>query len=289
MGEPPSRAPAPRLEPDPEPEPEPEPEPTGDPRPSPWSRPSRKRRRLSRRRSLPLPWPGPRLCDRAGPRCGTQARSTHPMAVCGVERAQPRGALRAAPARLQVRAPGEAPRASAPAGPLRGPGGLQGIEGGLPRRDQAGPGAGGLRLRRPQRRHLLRAARRGLDRVGHERLDAGRLTRRRRDRRAPRVLLQELSALEMRASCFAGSSASGSRTTSTSSTRLPLTACSHMSSSTRCGIVSNLRRILECAMIFGMKAFVLEDFDTEPRLRDDLPEPEPGDGQLDRPGPRLHP
>src|SRR5882757_7386988 len=29
-----------------------------------------------------------------------------------------------------------------------------------------------------------------------------------------------------------------------------------------------------------MKAFVLEDFDSEPRLRDDLPEPEPGDGQL---------
>src|SRR3979490_363916 len=29
-----------------------------------------------------------------------------------------------------------------------------------------------------------------------------------------------------------------------------------------------------------MKAFVLEDFDTEPRLRDDLPDPEPGDGQL---------
>jgi NADPH:quinone reductase-like Zn-dependent oxidoreductase len=29
-----------------------------------------------------------------------------------------------------------------------------------------------------------------------------------------------------------------------------------------------------------MKAFVLEDFDAEPRLRDDLPEPDPGDGQL---------
>ena len=29
-----------------------------------------------------------------------------------------------------------------------------------------------------------------------------------------------------------------------------------------------------------MKAFVLEEFDTEPRLRDDLPEPDPGDGQL---------
>ena len=29
-----------------------------------------------------------------------------------------------------------------------------------------------------------------------------------------------------------------------------------------------------------MKAFVLEDFDAEPRLRDDLPEPQPGDGEL---------
>jgi NADPH2:quinone reductase len=29
-----------------------------------------------------------------------------------------------------------------------------------------------------------------------------------------------------------------------------------------------------------MKAFVLEDFDAEPRLRDDLPDPEPGEGQL---------
>ena len=29
-----------------------------------------------------------------------------------------------------------------------------------------------------------------------------------------------------------------------------------------------------------MKAFVLEDFDAEPRLRDDLPDPEPGDGGL---------
>jgi NADPH:quinone reductase-like Zn-dependent oxidoreductase len=29
-----------------------------------------------------------------------------------------------------------------------------------------------------------------------------------------------------------------------------------------------------------MKAFVLEDFDSEPRLRDDLPEPEPGGGEL---------
>jgi NADPH:quinone reductase len=29
-----------------------------------------------------------------------------------------------------------------------------------------------------------------------------------------------------------------------------------------------------------MKAFVLEDFDSEPRLRDDLPDPEPGEGQL---------
>jgi NADPH2:quinone reductase len=29
-----------------------------------------------------------------------------------------------------------------------------------------------------------------------------------------------------------------------------------------------------------MKALVLEDFDTEPRLRDDLPDPEPGEGQL---------
>jgi NADPH:quinone reductase len=29
-----------------------------------------------------------------------------------------------------------------------------------------------------------------------------------------------------------------------------------------------------------MKAFVLEDFDTEPRLREDLPEPDPGNGQL---------
>src|SRR5690348_2223381 len=29
-----------------------------------------------------------------------------------------------------------------------------------------------------------------------------------------------------------------------------------------------------------MKAFVLDDFDTEPRLRDDLPEPEPGEGEL---------
>jgi NADPH:quinone reductase len=29
-----------------------------------------------------------------------------------------------------------------------------------------------------------------------------------------------------------------------------------------------------------MKAFVLEDFDSEPRLRDDLPQPEPGDGEL---------
>jgi NADPH:quinone reductase-like Zn-dependent oxidoreductase len=33
-------------------------------------------------------------------------------------------------------------------------------------------------------------------------------------------------------------------------------------------------------MVFEMKAFVLEDFDAEPRLRDDLPEPEPGDGEL---------
>jgi NADPH:quinone reductase len=29
-----------------------------------------------------------------------------------------------------------------------------------------------------------------------------------------------------------------------------------------------------------MKAFVLEDFDSEPRLRDDLPDPEPGEGEL---------
>ena len=29
-----------------------------------------------------------------------------------------------------------------------------------------------------------------------------------------------------------------------------------------------------------MKGFVLEDFETEPRLRDDLPEPEPGEGEL---------
>src|SRR5436190_16212545 len=29
-----------------------------------------------------------------------------------------------------------------------------------------------------------------------------------------------------------------------------------------------------------MKAFVLEDFDSEPRLRDDLPEPDPGAGEL---------
>jgi len=29
-----------------------------------------------------------------------------------------------------------------------------------------------------------------------------------------------------------------------------------------------------------MKAFVLEDFDSEPRVRDGLPEPDPGDGQL---------
>jgi len=27
-----------------------------------------------------------------------------------------------------------------------------------------------------------------------------------------------------------------------------------------------------------MKGFVLEDYETEPRLRDDLPEPEPGEG-----------
>src|SRR5215210_402689 len=33
-------------------------------------------------------------------------------------------------------------------------------------------------------------------------------------------------------------------------------------------------------MILWMRAFVLEDFDSEPRLRDDLPDPEPGDGQL---------
>ena len=29
-----------------------------------------------------------------------------------------------------------------------------------------------------------------------------------------------------------------------------------------------------------MKGFVLEDFESEPRLRDDLPEPEPGEGEL---------
>src|SRR5690242_20373062 len=29
-----------------------------------------------------------------------------------------------------------------------------------------------------------------------------------------------------------------------------------------------------------MKAFVLEDFDAEPRPRNDLPEPDPGDGEL---------
>jgi NADPH:quinone reductase len=29
-----------------------------------------------------------------------------------------------------------------------------------------------------------------------------------------------------------------------------------------------------------MKAFVLEDFDAEPRLREDLPDPEPGEGEL---------
>jgi NADPH2:quinone reductase len=29
-----------------------------------------------------------------------------------------------------------------------------------------------------------------------------------------------------------------------------------------------------------MKGFVLEDFEAEPRVRDDLPEPEPGDGEL---------
>jgi NADPH2:quinone reductase len=29
-----------------------------------------------------------------------------------------------------------------------------------------------------------------------------------------------------------------------------------------------------------MKAFVLEDFDSEPRLREDLPDPEPGEGQI---------
>src|SRR5436190_1448876 len=29
-----------------------------------------------------------------------------------------------------------------------------------------------------------------------------------------------------------------------------------------------------------MKAFVLEDFDSEPLLRDDLPDPEPGDGEI---------
>src|SRR5262249_42948676 len=29
-----------------------------------------------------------------------------------------------------------------------------------------------------------------------------------------------------------------------------------------------------------MEAFVLDDFDAEPRLRDDLPEPDPGDGEV---------
>ena len=75
-------------------------------------------------------------------------------------------------------------------------GDLQGIEVGPSRRDRAGQGARGLRLHRPQRRHLVRAGRRRLAGVGPRAALTGGYTRGRRGRRARRVVVQAAVALQ---------------------------------------------------------------------------------------------